>query len=66
MTTAELLRTKREEAGMTQSELADTAGMKRSTYYNWEAGRCRIGTASSDAATRVALALRISPKRVIN
>lgn len=61
-----LLRDRRTELGFTQAEIAELAGVPRGTYWNWET-RCTIGSdpASTDAATRVALALRISPKRII-
>jgi DNA-binding XRE family transcriptional regulator len=33
----------REDAGMTQAELADAIGVSRGTYWNWEAQRCAVG-----------------------
>lgn len=64
MTVAELIRSKREEADLTQSELAEISGVPVGTLFNWEAGRCGVSDASSNGATRVALALRIPPARM--
>ena len=61
MTVAEMIRSKREDADLTQAELAEISGVPIGTLFNWESGRCAVSDASSNGATRVALALRIPP-----
>ena len=55
------LRKARLEAGMTQQQLADAAGVTRRSLYNWETGRSGM---SLYAALQLADALNISTDKL--
>lgn len=52
----------REDANLSQSELAAEAGVPRGTIYNWESKRCF--PADGEQFHAVAKALGVSPKRL--
>lgn len=64
-TTVVTLREAREDACMTQAELATESGVPRGTIYNWESGRCMPGEASLPEFRKVAQTLGVPAAKLV-
>lgn len=58
-----LIREAREDANLTQAQVAEAAGVDRGTYYNWESGRCTPRSLAQLGAVADVVGLRLDGDR---